>query len=45
MLLSALFISRIHLQKALPLCHNMNVLWWQIITAVLLTWRSTGCPS
>lgn len=26
MLLSALFISRIHLQKALPLCHNMNVL-------------------
>lgn len=26
MLLSALFISRIHLQKALLLCHNMNVL-------------------
>lgn len=26
MLLSALFISKIHLQKALLLCHNMNVL-------------------
>lgn len=30
MLLSALFISKIHLQKALLLCHNMNVLWWQL---------------
>lgn len=28
--LSALFISKIHLQKALLLCHNMNVLWWQL---------------
>lgn len=30
MLLSALFISKIHLQKALLLCHTMNVLWWQL---------------